>query len=204
MKATMAVRLAALVALGAAGLAMAQGPGGGPGFGGHRPPMERALGPHGDHGQWWNEPGMIEKLKLTDDQRKAMDGILLDHRTRLIDLHANLDKAELAMEPLMSADQPNEQAVLAQIDKVAMARAELEKANARFLLAIRSKLTPEQWKTLEADRKDHMDRHERDRGPRDRDRHGPPMPPPGGPGPVGQLDEDGPGQPAPAGSGMPQ
>ena len=41
------------------------------------------------------------------------------------------------MEPLMSADEPNDAAILAQIDKVAQARAELEKANARFLLAIR-------------------------------------------------------------------
>ena len=49
---------------------------------------------------------MIEQLKLTDDQRKAMDQILHDHRAKLIDLRANLEKAELAMQPLMSADQP--------------------------------------------------------------------------------------------------
>jgi Spy/CpxP family protein refolding chaperone len=58
-------------------------------------------------------------------------------------LHANLSKAELALEPLVRDDQPNESAILAQIDKVAQARAELEKANARYLLALRSKLTPE-------------------------------------------------------------
>jgi len=46
-------------------------------------------------------------------------------------------------------DQPNESAILAQIDKVAQARAELEKANARYLLALRSKLTPEQWKQVQ-------------------------------------------------------
>ena len=51
------------------------------------------------------------------------------------------------MEPLVRADQPNEAKILAQIDKVAQARAELEKANARYLLALRSKLTPDQWKT---------------------------------------------------------
>ena len=52
------------------------------------------------------------------------------------------------MEPLVKDDQPNEASILAQIDKVAQARAELEKANARYLLALRSKLTPEQWKTV--------------------------------------------------------
>jgi Spy/CpxP family protein refolding chaperone len=97
----------------------------------------------------------VEQLKLTDDQRKAFDGILLEHREKLIDLRANVEKAELEMEPLMSADQPNEARILSQIDKVAQARAELEKANARFLLAIRNKLKPDQWKQMQAFRANH-------------------------------------------------
>ena len=159
MKGIIAARLGmAMAGVLLAGSALAQGPGGelnagpGPGFGEHRPPMERAFGPRGDHGRWWNNPKMVERLKLTDEQRKAMDGILLEHREKLIDLRASLQKAELAMEPLIRDDQPNEARILAQIDKVAQARAELEKANARFLLAIRGKLTPEQWKQLQTDR----------------------------------------------------
>ncbi|MGA2085389.1 MAG: Spy/CpxP family protein refolding chaperone [Terracidiphilus sp.] len=159
MKGIIAARLGlAMAGVLLAGSALAQGPGGelnagpGPGFGERRPPMERAFGPRGDHGRWWNNPKMVERLKLTDEQRKAMDGILLEHREKLIDLRASLQKAELAMEPLIRDDQPNEANILAQIDKVAQARAELEKANARFLLAIRGKLTPEQWKQLQTDR----------------------------------------------------
>jgi Spy/CpxP family protein refolding chaperone len=150
--------------------------------------MERMLGPHGEHGRWWNDPQVIEKLNLTDDQRKAMDDILQKHREKLIDLHANVDKAELAMQPLMSADQPNESEVLAQIDKIAQARAELEKANARFLLALRAKLTPDQWKQLQTLRDerhsgDRMRHREfRDRGPGSPGSGtGGAPPPPGGP-----------------------
>jgi protein CpxP len=106
----------------------------------------------GDHGRWWNNPKTVDRLKLTDTQRKAMDDTLQQHRETLIDLHAGLQKAELDLEPMMKEDQPNESQILAQIDKVAQARAELEKANARFLLQIRSKLTPEQWKQMAADR----------------------------------------------------
>ena len=152
MKAGMTVRLGLAVAsLLLGGSALAQGPmgGGGAGFGEHRPPMERAFGAQGDHGRWWNNPRVVERLKLTDDQRKAMDGILLEHREKLIDLRASLQKAELELEPLVKDDQPNEGRILAQIDKVAQARAELEKANARFLLAIRGKLTPDQWKQVQ-------------------------------------------------------
>ena len=166
-----------------AGQALAQAPGGerevGPGFGEHRPPVERAFGPRGDHGRWWNNPKLIERLKLTEEQRKAFDGILQEHREKLVDLRGSLEKAELAMEPLMDDGQPNEAKILAQIDKVAQARAELEKANARFLLAIRAKLTPEQWKLLQADRANHRpERHEGwPEGPEPGGQF-PPLPPP--------------------------
>jgi Spy/CpxP family protein refolding chaperone len=134
--------------------AFAQEPGGGRGmgFGDHRPPFERAMGVQGEHGRWWNDPKVADRLKLTDTQRKAMDDTLQQHRETLVDLRGSLEKSELELEPMMKEDQPNESQILAQIDKVAQARAELEKANARFLLAIRSKLTPEQWKQMEADR----------------------------------------------------
>jgi periplasmic protein CpxP/Spy len=155
----------------ASGLAAAQAPGGpgmGPGFGQHRPPMEKAFGFDGAHGQFWNNPRIVAQLKLTDDQRKAMDGIMQDHRVKLIDLRANLEKAEVSMQPLMKADQPNETAILAAIDKIAQARAELEKGNARFLLAIRGQLTADQWKQMQA----MHENHEGDRGPRDGQRDG--------------------------------
>ena len=154
MKGSMAVRLGlAIASVLMAGSALAQAPmggGGGMGMGEHRPPMERAFGARGDQGRWWNNPRMVAELKLTDEQRKAMDDILLTHREKLIDLRASLQKAELELEPLVKGNQPNEARILAQIDKVAQARAELEKANARFLLAIRGKLTPEQWKQVQA------------------------------------------------------
>ena len=114
--------------------------------------MENAFGPQNAQGRFWNNPRLVERLKLTDVQRKEFDDIYLQHREKLIDLLANLQKAELALEPLVSDSQPNETKILAQIDKVAQARADLEKANAAFLLAIRRKLTAEQWTQLQADR----------------------------------------------------
>src|SRR5579863_6415627 len=206
MKVQLAIRLGvAIAATFAAGAAFAQGPGpggmgpGGPGFGEHRPPMERAM--RGDRGQWWNNPKVIEKLKLTDDQRKAMDAIFQEHREKLVDLRGNVEKAEIAMEPLVKADQPNEQAVLAQIDKVAQARAELEKANARFLFELRAKLTPEQWKQVQEFRQNGGMRRDWRNGDRRLDGEGrrpgagndksaPPPPP----GPQGMLDGDSPAE----------
>jgi Spy/CpxP family protein refolding chaperone len=147
----------------------------GPGFGMRRPPMERLLGPDGAKGSWWNNPKVADQLKLTDDQRKSMDDILQQHRENLVDMRANVEKAELGMQPLMSQDQPNESAILAQIDRVAQARAELEKANARFLLALRAKLTPDQWKALQSMRAERRERMGRDNWQRRRPEGPPPQ-----------------------------
>jgi Spy/CpxP family protein refolding chaperone len=209
MKGSLAVRVGfAIGAVLMTGAAMAQAPMGGPGMGDRRPPIERAFGGHGVEGRWWNNPKIVEQLKLTDDQRKAFDQILLEHREKLIDLRGNVEKAELQMEPLVQAEQPNESAILAQIDKVAQARAELEKANARYLLALRSKLTLEQWKQVQEFRHGagregwERDRRGRD-GMRPGGRGGPG--PDGGqpaPGPQGTLDDQG-GPPAPGAAPAP-
>ncbi len=110
--------------------------------------MERALQP-GPHGRWWNNPEMAQKLGLTADQQKKMDEIFQQHRLKLIDLNASLQKEEAILEPLVESDQPEESKIATQIDRVAQARAELEKANARMLLGIRRVLNPEQWKKLQ-------------------------------------------------------
>jgi Spy/CpxP family protein refolding chaperone len=107
--------------------------------------MERSLPP----ATWWRNPDMVQKLGLNSDQQKKIEDVFQQHRLKLVDLDATLKKEEITLEPLMSADSPDETKTLAQIDKVAQARAELEKANARFLFAIRRVLTPEQWKKLQ-------------------------------------------------------
>ena len=63
-----------------------------------------------------------------------MDDIFNASRLKLIDLFASVQKEEAVMEPLVSADPPDDNKVLSQIDRVAQARAELEKARARMSL----------------------------------------------------------------------
>ena len=111
--------------------------------------LERALG--GPGGKWWTRPDTAQKLGLTADQIKKMDDIFQQHRLKLIDLDAAVRKEEVIMEPLISAEQPDEAKIVTQIDKVAQARAELEKANARMLLGIRRLLTQEQWNRLKSE-----------------------------------------------------
>ena len=115
-----------------------------------RPPMERAF--HGGPpGRWWMDPALAQKLGLTADQQQRIDALFQQNRLKLIDLSAALQKQEAILEPLLEADRPDETQVLAQIDRIAQARAELEKANARMLLGFRGVLTLDQWKKLQAE-----------------------------------------------------
>jgi periplasmic protein CpxP/Spy len=141
--------LALSVALIFAGIASAQqGPP--PPMRPNRPPMERAFH-EGPPGRWWMDPGLVQKLGLTGDQQKRIDALFQQNRLKLIDLSAGLQKEEAILEPLLEADRPEESQVLAQIDRIAQARAELEKANARMLLGFRGVLTLDQWKKLQAE-----------------------------------------------------
>lgn len=103
----------------------------------------------GLQGTWWREARWIQTLGLTPEQQKKMDDAVRQNRIKLIDLTATLEKAEILLEPLVENVHPGDEAkILAQIDDIANARAELEKTNARMLLAIRQVLTQDQWDKL--------------------------------------------------------
>ena len=127
----------------------------------------------GPAGKWWNNPELARQLNLTADQQKKMDEVFQQNRLRMIDLHAALEREEATLDPLMEAANPDDAKVLPQVDRVAQARAELEKANARLLLGLRHLLTPEQWKTLDSGRHGHGPEGQGGRGPEGRGGHGP-------------------------------
>ena len=106
-------------------------------------------------GIWWKNPDVIQKLTLTDVQQKKMDDIFQQSRIQLIDVKATLEKQEVTLEPMLAANPPDTNKVLAQIDRIAQARAELEKANARMLLGIRAVLTADQWTKLQESERSH-------------------------------------------------
>ena len=108
----------------------------------------------GPPGIWWKNPDIVQKLTITPDQQKRMDDIFQQSRLQLIDLKAAVEREEVLLEPMLAANPPDTNKVLAQIDRAAQARAELEKANARMLLGIRTVLTPDQWTKLQAEERD--------------------------------------------------
>lgn len=107
------------------------------------PPAGRGLG------AWWRNSETVKQLALTDKQAQEVEKVFQDYRPQLFALHATLTQDEAQLQPLVNAEHPNDGQVLAQIDRVADARAAVEKTNSRMLFAIRQVLTKAQWQKLE-------------------------------------------------------
>jgi Spy/CpxP family protein refolding chaperone len=125
---------------------------GGPGHemrGGHGE-FPRMGGPEmGGHGAWWKNSELAKELNLTDAQQKQLEKTFMDHRMKLVDLNADLERQELKLEPLISADSVDENAVSSQLDQVIAARGRLEKSNAMMFVSMRKVLSQDQWKKLQ-------------------------------------------------------
>lgn len=113
--------------------------------------MGMGMGPGGGmpQGAWWKNPDVAQKINLSADQQKRIEDIFMQTRVQLIHAHAALEEQELMLEPLMSANPIDQGKALAQINKIADLRADLEKTNAKMLLGIRGVLAPDQWTKLQ-------------------------------------------------------
>jgi Spy/CpxP family protein refolding chaperone len=148
------------------GPAMAQGRGshgggmGGPhggmgGRGGFMAPMPPVAHlPHiglqlGLGGRWWDEGKTAKKLNLRADQQGRMDDIFEANKPTLITLYGNLQREEAKLVAMPPGDLQDETKVFAAIDRVAQARADLEKADAHILMQIRQQLDPSQLDALD-------------------------------------------------------
>ncbi len=153
--------------MGGGGMSGPQFPGGpssgGPGNAGGPPPQ---LGPRGQQpegpraglqlgppGQrWWDDKGYAKSLKLRPEQQAKMDAIFEQNRATLLSRLDNVRQAETQMAQISNSPAPDEGALFAQIDHVAQAHADLEKATTHMLLQIRKEMDPDQIKRLEKER----------------------------------------------------
>lgn len=103
----------------------------------------------GPPGRWWDDKKISHTLSLRTDQQHRMDDIFAANKSQLISAYTNLRHEEQALGSMSSQDLQDETKVFAAIDRVAQARAELEKQNAHILLQIRHELSGEQLARLD-------------------------------------------------------
>lgn len=114
---------------------------------------QRDGGP-GPMGEWWKNSDVAQKLKLTDQQVQQLNKKFLDHRLKLIDYHADTEKQDLKLNTLLDADSPDEGQVGSQVDQVLAARGKLEREFTMMTLDLRKVLSVDQWKQLQAIRRE--------------------------------------------------
>jgi Spy/CpxP family protein refolding chaperone len=137
-----------------------------------------------DMGKWWQDSKLAKQLQLADTQISKLNQIFYDHRLKLIDDDAAMEKADLGLQNLLDQDEPKDSDVEAQMDQVLAARGKLEREYTMMNLDLRKVLSVQQWRQLKSIREQ--------RGPADHvffyrkfSTGSGPMPPPPPPNPGG-------------------
>jgi Spy/CpxP family protein refolding chaperone len=105
---------------------------------------------HGELGKWWQNSEIAKKLQLGDGQIAQLDQTFYDHKLKLIDYGAEMEKQDLKLQTLLDADVPNEGQVEAQVDQVLTARGKLEREFTMMNLDLRKVLSLDQWRQLKS------------------------------------------------------
>ncbi len=124
-------------------------------------------------GRWWENPRVVERIHLSESQQTAIRGLVVEHARRMIDLNADVKRAELDLAELVDRDELAPDQVRQAFAALQKARQRLENERFELLLAVRQSLTREQWRELDRMRQEFIQRRADD--PR------PGAPRPGGP-----------------------
>jgi Spy/CpxP family protein refolding chaperone len=100
-------------------------------------------------GRWWDDKKTVKTLSLRAEQQHKMDDIFNAGKENLNSLFENLQREQQRFVSMSREDLQDETKVFAEIDRVAQARADLEKANFHLLLQIRSEMDPPQLAALD-------------------------------------------------------
>jgi hypothetical protein len=101
-------------------------------------------------GKWWQNSDIAKKLQLSEGQIGQLDQTFYDHKLKLIDYGAEMEKQDLKLQSLLDGDVPNEGQVEAQVDQVLAARGKLEREFTLMNLDLRKVLSLEQWRQLKS------------------------------------------------------
>lgn len=99
-------------------------------------------------GKWWQTPSVADELKITDEEKAALDGKFHTTAGKLIDLKAGLEKGMLELEHMLDSGTQERKAILKQFDQVQAARQELSGEYFQFLLDAREILGSERFSQL--------------------------------------------------------
>lgn len=97
---------------------------------------------------WWDRP-VAKDLNLTADQTKRIRTTVRFYRGKLIELRAQLEKAELELQDVFEDEHVEASRASAAVEGLSHARENLTRAFAQMSVDLRTVLTQQQWKELQ-------------------------------------------------------
>jgi Spy/CpxP family protein refolding chaperone len=97
---------------------------------------------------WWSSP-IVKDLNLTPAQSQQIRATVRQFRPRLIDIRAEVAKAEIDLEAQFAHDPVDQAKANAAIERVIATRSDLTRTLSQMSLKLRMLLTEQQWTELQ-------------------------------------------------------
>jgi len=98
---------------------------------------------------WWSRPEIRRDLRLTNEQQREIQVTVKQFRPRLIDIRAEVDKAEIDLEAQFDHDPVDVAKANQAIEHLIAARSDLTRTLSQLSLKLRAVLNQQQWQQLQ-------------------------------------------------------
>jgi len=98
---------------------------------------------------WWGRPEIRRDLKLTNEQQRQIQATVKQYRPHLIDIRAEVNKAEIDLEAQFDHDPVDMPKANQAIEQLIAARSDLTRTLSQLSLKLRALLTEQQWQQLQ-------------------------------------------------------
>jgi Spy/CpxP family protein refolding chaperone len=98
---------------------------------------------------WWGRPEIRRDLRLSSDQERQIKDTVKEYRPHLIDIRAEVNKAEIDLEAQFDHDPVNMAKANQAIEQLIAARSDLTRTLSQLSLKLRALLTEQQWQQLQ-------------------------------------------------------
>ena len=98
---------------------------------------------------WWGRPEIRRDLNLTPQQQRQIQFTVRQFRPRLIDIRAEVEKAEIDLQAQFDHDPVDAARTNQAIDRLISARSDLTRALSELSLKLRLVLNEQQWEQLQ-------------------------------------------------------
>ena len=96
-------------------------------------------------------PAVAAKLGISPELVKKIQQLGFDSNDAMINLEADLKRAQLDLDRSLAQPSPDESATLAKLDRISRAELQVRKNRMSLMLKIRALLGPELWQKVEAE-----------------------------------------------------